>query len=698
MQVGTRRRLLAKGCGWVRFSCALGLTLGLGAHAAAAVPLSGANADGLHQALWQRAQTELAAGRRMPALTACMQLLSQWPEDGSARRMQVRILSELGGAARARQLAQALSPRPDALTLGKLHADLAAHEIRWARASPADPRHPYAEVDHAVESMDAIIVEADKLQAALATRTRTDRLLAYDQSDRAADAVRGYRRLLAEHGVLPAYAMAGVADALLQQRSPFESAALYEQSIRELPGPYPPEETDPRVGLMYAYIESGRTAEAIALADQTAASLTAWRTRHGTAQPVSNPAKLQADLNSVLVREYSDLLRDAQQRLWPLLQQAPANAQLWREYGNLQRARGWPRAAERSHAIAMGIDPDDLSNQLGVLDDWRQLTDYSLVQPTLLQIETVSARNPAVQQERRAWDRERGWQFDLEHDRGRGSTPNLGDSDHQTQATLAGPLLGSHWRVQGLLNQASANLPEGSIKRARAGLGLLGYMRGLQAYARVLAATGGLAKRTALEAGAAWAPSDHWVLSTDWSQNGDDDLPIRASYYGITANALHASVQWRASELTESSFAASRVRFSDGNHSEGWQAHVMQRLLTAPRAALDGGLELGSTRNRDVNVPYYSPARARWAQLDVRLQNLLFQRYDRIWRQRIDFQAGRYEERRFGSGWIASARYGQSIQLHAGQVLGWGLRWSSQPYDGQRDTRVALDLTMHWGD
>lgn len=698
MRAGMSRRLRAKGRGWAGFGGVVCMFLALAAHASAAESTSVAAIVGGHQALWQRAQTELVAGRRVPALAACMQLLSRWPKDAPARRMQVRLLSELGGAARALQLAQTLSPPENPGALEKLQADLAAHAIRWSRATPADSRQPYAEADRAVASMDAVIAEAEGKSSMLATRTRTDRLLAYDQSDRPAAAVAGYRQLLAAKHPLPSYAKAGVADALLEQHYPFEAATLYEQSIRELPGPYSPEQTDPRVGLMYAYLESGRIAKAMALADHTATSLTAWRTRHGTAQPVADRAKLQSDLNTVLVREYSDLLQEAQTRLLPMLQQGPMNAQLWREYGNLQRARGWPRAAERSHSIALGIDPDDLSTQLGVLDDWRQLNDYSLVQPTLTQIEKVFARNPQVQRERRSWDRERGWQFDFEHDRGRGSTPNLGDSDHRSQATLTSPLLGRHWRIEGLLEQASASLPEGAISRDRAGLGLSGYMRGLQVYARVLAGAGGRAKGTALEAGATWAPSDHWVFSSDLSKGGDADLPIRASYYGITANALHASVQWRASELTEAGFAASRVRFSGGNRSDGWQAHVMQRFLTAPRVSLDAGLELGSSRNRDTDVPYYSPARARWAMADLRVKNLLFQRYDRIWRQRIDIQAGRYEERGFGSGWIASARYGQSIDLHAGQVLGWGLTWSSQPYDGERDTRVALDLTMHWGD
>ncbi len=665
--------------------------------AAAPLPINRTNLE-TRQTLWQRAQTELAAGRRLPALAACEQLLAQWPNDVPARRMQWQILSDLGATARAWQLAQGMSSPPDAATSRAMQADLATHEIRWATVTPADPRQPYVSVDRAVADINKVIAEADKNQPALAVRARTDRLMVDDQLDHGATAVNMYRQLLAANHPLPSYAKAAAADALLQQRHPFEAATLYEQSIHDLPGPYASGETDPRTGLMYAYLESGRNTKAIALADKTAGSLSAFKPRHGIALPVRNQAKLQADLNTVLVREYSGLLPDAQSRLQPLLQQAPMNAQLWREFGTLQRARGWPRAAERSQTIALGIDPNDLSTKLGMLDDWRQLHDYSLVQPTLAKIETVLPRSPEVQRERESWDRERGWQFDLEHDRGRGNTPNLGDSDHETQATLASPLLDDHWRVEGLVNQTSARLPEGPIERDRAGLGLLGYMRDLQFYAHVLAPAGGRAKGTALEAGATWAPSDHWVFGGDWNKNGDTDLPIRASYYGITAEALHASVQWRASELTEAGFGVNSVRFSDNNSSNGWQSHVMQRLFTAPQMTIDGGLEAGSSHNSNVDVPYYSPGHVRWAAVDLRLQNLLFQRYEQTWRQRIDIQAGTYDERGFGSSWMASAGYGQSIEPRAGLAFGWKLGWSSQPYDGQRDSRVTLDLTMHWGE
>ena len=175
-------------------------------------------------------------------------------------------------------------------------------------------------------------------------------------------------------------------------------------------------------------------------------------------------------------------------------------------------------------------------------------------------------------------------------------------------------------------------------------------------------------------------------------------MPLRAHYYGVTAHALDASVQWRASEQSAVKLSASADRFSDGNRRYGWDAAWTQRAYTAPWLTLDAGLEAGATRNSRTDVAYYSPACARWAAATGRLENMLYQRYERMWRQHVDLSFGSYDECRYGSGWMASMRYGQTYAPRGGLAFGWGLGWASQPYDGKRDHRVTLDLSLHWGE
>jgi biofilm PGA synthesis protein PgaA len=47
---------------------------------------------------------------------------------------------------------------------------------------------------------------------------------------------------------------------------------------------------------------------------------------------------------------------------------------------------------------------------------------------------------------------------------------------------------------------------------------------------------------------------------------------------------------------------------------------------------------------------------------------------------------------------MATVRYGQVLQAREGLRLGWGIGWHNQPYDGRREHRFVLDLTLHWGE
>jgi len=671
----------------------------LSAHAAST---PGKNGDATAERLLNDARAQQAAGQRMHALALCEDALARRPGYPDALRLQIQLLSEMGAAAQAQAqaLAKQLHPAMSDADQAKLQADLGAHQTRWSRAVPADPRHPYAEADHAVATLDQV-VSAHAGEASL--RARIDRLIAYDQAERAAEAVQDYNAMRRSERPLheqplPPYAEASVADALLKQHQPERAIPLYEDSIRRTEGPYPEEEDDPRIGLMYAYMESGRYHDAQLLIDRAATAEPVWLARHGTMQLQPSSHKTEADLHAALWRRYMWLLRDADQRISALAAQAPLDSMLRREQGNTQRARGWPRQSEDTLVTTLGIDPNDTQARLGIIDDWRELNDFPRVETALREVETVEPRDPLTHQTRHDWDHQRDWQFDITYDRGWGNTPTYGDDDHETEATLQSPLLADHWRIYGITRLAGADLQDSTAERQRAGMGVRFYERGLEAYVQVLPGISSQTRRTALEAGLKWAATDHWLFSTDWSTVGDTDTPLEASAAGITAHALDASAEWRASELTSVKLTAARDLFSDGDHRDGWEAALVQRLYTAPYLTLDGGATVGSTHNTLTNVPYYSPQWARWAMFTSRLESMLYQRYENEWRQRIDVSFGTYQEYRYGSGWIAEVRYGQTFQPHNGLSFGWGLGWSNQPYDGKRESRVMLDLTMHWGE
>lgn len=647
-------------------------------------------------ALLAKARQEREAGHRVDALAHVQSVLARWPGDQEAQALNVTLLTELGASTRAGELAATLRPAPDVDQRFHRNADHVAQEIRWADGEPADPARPYAEADRAVADARRLVDDPD-LPADLRQRAEFDLLVALDRAGRADEAVSRYDALKSRGVALPAYVERAVADALLVKRRPAEAAALYEDAIAKDPGPYDANESEPRIGLIYAQLESNQTAKAFRTIDDLAAKEPSWTRIPGMRLPMQNPRKVDADLNAATLREYVDMPADAHARLEPLSREAPANAQIRRELGMVELARGWPRRARDDFNIAGTLDRRDIGAYIGEADAARVLNDYAAVDENLAMAQRLADRNGRVDRALRAWDRERGWQVDAGTEQGKGSSPDFGDRDATTQATIASPLIADHWRVLALGRHATASLPEGDVRRTRVGLGIRGYALGLEAYVQALPSTDRYVGKTALEAGFDWSITDHWSWATDVSTAGDD-TPLRAQYYGISAKTLDTAVTWRANELTQARVGLSRDRFSDGNVRTGWLANVVQRLHTAPNLALDGGIELGGSMNTRNERPYFNPRRDYSYALTGRLQNLLGQFYERSVTQRIDVAVGQYVEKGYATDWMATVRYGQTIQTGPGFRLGWGLGWHNQPYDGRREHRVVLDLTVHWGE
>ncbi|HKT27807.1 poly-beta-1,6 N-acetyl-D-glucosamine export porin PgaA [Dyella sp.] len=648
-------------------------------------------------ALLAQAQTERNAGHRVEALAHCQDVLARWPDDRQAQLLTIQLLSELGGAARAKELSATLSPPLGASERETLEADVASHEVRWAKGVPADATKPYADNDKAIDDIQHIANDP-AAPADVRRRAQLDLMVALDQGDRAKEALADYAQLKQQGVQLPPYAENAVADAMMQEHRPREAIALYEDSIRRDPGPYQPGDVDPRIGLASAYFDAGRIHQSLAMVDKLAADEPRWLHTPGARGAKQNSRKVDADTTAIQLHEDAGQLADAYKRLAAMCAEAPGNADLRRQLAMAELARGWPRRAAETMKIADTLEDEHDTN--ADLDDASlrsAVHDYAGAQAALDQAQQQAGRSGRVQDALDAWHRQLDWQFDLTHDNGWGSSPDYGDRDQETQATLASPLIDNHWRVLAIARASSAALPEGHVARDRGGLGVQGFMTDLSFYAQALLSADRYVHRTDLEAGFNWTISDHWSWSTDWASAGAD-VPLRAQYYGISGKTLSTAVQWRASELTSARLALYRDQFTDGNVRKGWLGNVVQRVHTGPNLTFDGGVEIGGSTNSETNRPYFNPAWDRSYALTGVLQNVLDQYDDRVWSQRFDVAFGRYAERNFATGWMASARYGQLFQARAGLRFGWGVSWHWQPYDGRHESRVVLDVSMHWGE
>ena len=639
------------------------------------------------------ARKERAAGHRIEALTYTQDVLVRWPDNFEARELNIQILSELGAAARAKELAANL---PDAAQKMRLTADYDAHEVRWARGEPVNPHRPYDEADKAAADIRKLANDPNA-PADIRERARMDLLAVLDQADRAEEVLANYAPMKKRDEQLPAYAEEAVADAMMQEHDARDAIPLYEDSIRRDPGPYDPSQTDPRIGLAYAYLAAGRAHDALKTIDDLNQREPKWRHPRDVKSAKENQRKVDADTNAASIEQDAGYLQDSYNHLAALSAEAPASADIRRQLAMAELARGWPRRAMEALKIADTYDERDAAAALDQAAAHRAMYDYADVQADLAQAQQEAGRSGRVQDAQAAWQRESGWQFDVAHDNGWGNSPDYGDRDQETQASLASPLLDNHWRVVALAQYASASLPEGNVSRERAGIGLQAFFHGMELYAQVLPAIDNFVRRTDFAAGFNWSINDQWTWSTDWS-SASNDVPLRAQYYGIAGDSVSTAVQWRASELTSARLAVYRDRFTDGNLREGWLADVVQRLHTGENLTWDGGVEIGGSHNSEVDRPYFNPSEDRSYALTSVFQNTLNQYEDRSWTERVDLTVGEYAERNYSTGLLVSARYGQTYQPRAGLRFGWGVAWHYQPYDGRYESRVVLDLSMHWGE
>lgn len=636
------------------------------------------------------------AGNWTGALAVCEDALRGHPGDAQLLRRQVLILVDAGAVGRARELAQAMPADP--ALLARLDADVAAQRARRAARDPLPPgADPYAAADAAVRELDSLIARhAD--DPVIVRRGQLDRLVALQAAGRPVEVVAAYDAMRpAQREALPSYVLRPLAEALLDRQRPEEAARLLERAGPANPGSLSDSESDPAIVLMYAYSEAGQYARAEQAIDAAAAAQPVWLRKPGQSAPVANPHRSEDDLNAALLRGYAGLLAQAHARLAAGVREAPANGAWRRELANNERSRGWPRRAEADLAIAHGLDPQDIGVRLGQLETQRDLGDFAGVEPGLEALEARYPRNAQVQRARRAWDRQRGWQFDAAQTFGHGNTIDYGDRDQNTFASLASPLLADHWRVYAVARRAQASLPEGDAHRTDAGLGVRGQWRGLQAYLQALPSRGTGSDPMAVEAGFDWSISDHWAWSTDASSSGAD-IPLRARYYGIHGSTLDSTVQWRASERLAARLGVQAANFSDGNRRRAADLGVSGRVLTRPGLQLDLGADLYASHNTLDEAAYFNPARDGAATVSAHLDHVLAARYGRTWHQLVDVAIGSYAQQGQSPGWVADVGYGQAWQPHEGLGFGWRLGWHSQPYDGRRETRATLELTLHWGE
>ncbi len=250
--------------------------------------------------------------RWLDALAVFERLQAQRPDDANLYRLRALTLGDIGNSYQAWSMYRARPELFDAAQRERFEANYLARLILWSQSYPENERNRLAEARVA----DAAIAEYLRLSPAddpaLPTRIRYDRLLLLSKLGRHQQVVDEYHALGGE--AVPAYALPGVGDSLMALKRPVEAAPVLEAALRA-----DPDNSDIRMQLAYAHLESEQPTVAIRQLEAYRETQPAWLYAPGARQGSQNWRRADADSTLAMLRAFSEDLPTAERELTDII-------------------------------------------------------------------------------------------------------------------------------------------------------------------------------------------------------------------------------------------------------------------------------------------------------------------------------------------------------------------------------------------
>ncbi len=632
-------------------------------------------------------------GHWLDALAEIERLQQRYPQDDFLYRLQVLTLSDIGNAGRAWQLYQARPDLFDPEQRRRLEANYLSKRVGWSLAYGKSEDTRLDEAEAALAEMQRVLQQDGLTPGNAPLRIRLDRLVLLNRLALHTQVRDEYLALKREGQPLPDYVLPAIGDSLMATQHPEQAIPILEAAIKA-----EPERDDLRSELAYAYLENSQERQAIAGLLKWRAEEPPFRRQPGARQSYSNWARYEADLTLAMIRAYSGDLPTAQHELEALSDAAPGNGGLHASLGRVYQMRGWPRRALERQQMAYTQDPREVQPRIGQFEAQLELQRDDLARPFHDDLLRRYPTQPAVQRMHQQWRSHRGWQLyayaEGGHSAGPGVSP-LGNDDRRYGIEVQSPVLDDRWRLVAFADRRSVEYPDQRLSPLRLGAGTryrFGQLDGELLVDHANDALGGVGVR----AGLGWQFNDYWHIGLNAARN-DADASMQARAAGIQADSMALALRYQHSERTQWSADASRFHYEDGNNRDLLSSSVEQRLLTLPTLQLTGIGRGYLGRGSRADVPYFNPERDGLAELGLRVEHRVWQRYDRHFSHRLEVSLGNYWQRGYGSALIPAAAYRHEWQLAPGRVLEYGVSWSRPVYDGRRERHIGLDAAIHWG-
>ena len=621
-----------------------------------------------------------------------LQLYESNPKNRDAKRYMILNLFYAGAPFKAMEWLKTDPTLLSQAETDKILTDIKAFKLRWSGYTLTEKENQADLVDKILQQLqEAISVRKPKGYDYNLNRLQMDYINALHQRGLTQEVLDQYALLYSESYTFPDYVLSNVAAAYLDTRQADEARKLYLDLLKRDPHSFALHE-----GLFWAYFDNGDFQKGLELASTLDAATPLWRKDNSGKIIKENNEKLKTSMLAVLAKGYSNDLSGAQKMLEEMSQTAPYNTDILYNLATLYRWRGWPQKSYDTISMATTFDPDRIILKTTKAYSLFEMYHFTEAEKIWSGLTTEHENNKLIQQFGEEWKRWHKRQLLIWSDGGNSDSDhsNYGSSDFSLESMLYDKLYGNG--LHPFIHQyyTTANFDEGTGRYERIGAGTeYKWNRNMLSAELTGSYTGesdiGLSLHSQHDI------SDHFQFTLGYD-SFSTNIPVRAYFHEINGPGLKAGAQYRLHELTNFTASYEFLDFSDGNRRNSWSFLVQQRLLNLPRLQIDLIPSIYQSRNSKVGGPYFNPEQDSSYNLSLSTDWLTYYHYDRKFTQNLELNWGRYTQEHYGTESIYALVYQHKWDLDKSLNFTYGIKWSSNYYDGDQENRIAGFTSLGW--
>ncbi len=449
------------------------------------------------------------------------------------------------------------------------------------------------------------------------------------------------------------------------------------------------------LSLFYAYVESEKMDIAQPWVEGVASKQPPYIIGKGK-KPFRrpNPKKTQAETISALSIAYADNLKDAEQKIKTLHELAPYNTDIRKELANIDYWRGWPRKAQKEYDIGLTQEPKHLGLRIGEARNQLALKHYEQAEESIGTLFELFPEDKGIAIQNELWGIHNMREFKTEISTSESSGSVNGSRGLDINSYLYSRPLNKNYRAYIHQRHSQAKFTEGDGLLNHAGIGLE-YTAPNIFLMTEIHHNHYENNRIGVNLNGTYEFDDHWSSSLSL-ESLSGQTPLRALNQGVYAKSVSWGGQYRWHESRSTGLNLSYLDFSDDNTRKTINGFWQERWYSQYTYKFSTRVDLYSSRNSESNVIYFNPESDLAGSIAFENEWLSWRQYEDSFHQRLILSTGFYNQENYGTGDTWGVQYEHRWAADYRLELIYGVKRSSNLYDGDDELSWSYYLSIDW--